>query len=297
MGVLSDRAVVITGAGRGLGRAYAEAAANEGARVVVNDIDAQAAEEVGAAIEAAGHVCSVHVGSVADWSSAQAMVEQCVGEFGRIDGLVNNAGDHYLTLPQEDEEDGIRQTVESNILGTMFPGIHAMRAMIDQGGGVIVNSTSAALCGMSMVASYGASKGAVTSLTYSWAIDLMKHGIRVNAISATALTRMVGHTLEHRDSPVTWPPEAMAPLVVYLLSDRSQGITGQAIRLWGGSLQLIGHPSVTPTLMDRESWTVEDLDAAFRGDLRDHLQPFGRDMAAYADSGMSAGPAQTPRDS
>ncbi len=285
MGILEGRAVVVTGAGRGLGRAYARAAAREGARVVVNDVDADAAGEAGEQIRKAcgsADACAVHVGSVADWASAQQMIELCTSGFGRIDGLVSNAGTHYLTEPQHDDAAQIRETIESNVMGTMFCGIHAMRAMIGQGqGGVIVNSTSAALCGMSMVASYGAAKGAIASLTYSWAIDLMKHGIRVNAISATALTRMVGHTLEHRDSPVSWPPETMAPLVLYLLSDRSGGLTGQLIRLWGGRLQLIGHPSVSPTLAERESWSVEQLERAFDHDLRGQLQPFGRDMAAY----------------
>lgn len=289
MGLLSDRSIVVTGVGRGLGRAYAEAAAAAGARVVVNDVDEDVARAVGAGIESAGGACAVHVGSVADWESADEMVERCVRKFGRIDGLVNNAGSHYLAAPEDDEEVRIRDTVESNVLGTMFCGIHAMRAMIRQGGGgVIINSTSAAQCGVSMVASYGAAKGAITSLTYSWAIDLMKHGIRVNAISATALTRMVGHTLEHRNSPVTWPPESMAPLVLYLLSDLSRALTGQVIRLWGGSLQLIAHPSVTPTLAERETWTVEELDGVFRHELRPHLQPFGRDMEAYPESRETA---------
>lgn len=292
MPLLPHRAIVVTGAGRGLGRAYAEAIAAEGARVVVNDVEADVAREVGDAITASGGTCAVHVGSVADWNSAREMIELCSAEFGRIDGLVNNAGNHYLSRPEADEEAAIRDTVESNVLGTSFCGTHAMQAMIRQGdGGVIVNSTSAAQCGMSMVASYGAAKGAITSLTYSWAIDLAPHGIRVNAISATALTRMVDHTLEHRASPVDWPPETMAPLVLYLLSEKSAGITGQAIRLWGGSLQLISHPSVTPTLAERDSWTVEDLARAFEGELRPHLQPYGRDMGSYPGDLATRAPA------
>jgi NAD(P)-dependent dehydrogenase (short-subunit alcohol dehydrogenase family) len=282
MGILSGKAVVITGAGRGLGQAYAQAAAREGAAVVVNDIDAAPARETAAAIEARGGAAAVHVGSVADWSAARALIETCTGRFGRIDGLVNNAGTHHLSRPEEDAEPAIRQSVESNVLGTIFPGIHAMRAMIRQGGGgVIVNSTSAALCGMSMVATYGATKGAVASLTYSWAIDLRAHGIRCNAISATALTRMVGHTLEHRSSPVDWPPESMAPLVVYLLCDLSRGITGQLIRLWGNDLHLIGHAAPVAPSVRLEKCSVEQLDAAFRQQLRARLQPFGRDMSRY----------------
>jgi hypothetical protein len=141
---------------------------------------------------------------------------------------------------------------------------------------------------MSMVASYGAAKGAVSSLTYSWAIDLAAHGIRCNAISATAMTRMVEHTLEHRSSPVDWPPEAMAPLVVYLLSDLSRGITGQLIRLWGNDLHLIGHPAPVPPSVSLDKVTVDQLDAAFREKLRPHLQPFSRDMSRY--EGVELGP-------
>jgi len=282
MGILSGKTVVITGAGRGLGRAYAQAAANAGARVVVNDLDAEPARDVVRAIEAGGGSALLHVGSVADWDAARALIETCVAGFGRIDGLVNNAGSHYLSRPEDDDELRIRESIDSNVLGTIFPGIHAMRAMLRQGGGgSIVNSSSGALCGMSMVATYGASKGAVASLSYSWALDLMAHGIRCNAISATALTRMVEHTLEHRSSPVTWPPESMAPLVVYLLSDLSRGITGQLIRLWGGNLHLIGHPAPIAPFLEREAWSVEDLEAAFRERLRPHLQPFARDESRY----------------
>jgi NAD(P)-dependent dehydrogenase (short-subunit alcohol dehydrogenase family) len=283
MGILTGKAVVITGAGRGLGRAFAEAAARAGASIVVNDIDAEPAREVVRGIEAgcAGSAL-LHVGSVAEWDAAHQLIETCVERFGRIDGLVNNAGSHYLSRPEDEDEVLVRESVETNVLGTIFPGVHAMRAMIRQGkGGVIVNSTSGAMCGMSMVATYGATKGAVTSLTYSWALDLMAHGIRCNAISATALTRMTEHTLQHRASPVDWPPETMAPLVVYLLSDLSRGITGQMIRLWGGNLHLIGHPAPIAPFVERDGWSVEDLDAAFREHLSAHLQPFARDESCY----------------
>jgi NAD(P)-dependent dehydrogenase (short-subunit alcohol dehydrogenase family) len=94
MGILSGKAVVITGAGRGLGRAYAEAAAREGAGVVVNGIDVDPAHEIASAIDAQGGKAAAHVGSVADWSAAAGLIDRCVERFGRIDGLVNNAGTH-----------------------------------------------------------------------------------------------------------------------------------------------------------------------------------------------------------
>src|SRR5262245_22965577 len=104
MAILTGKAVIITGAGRGLGRAYAEAAAREGAHVVVNDLDADPAREVVRAIEASGGSALLHVGSVADWDAARQAIEACVERFGRIDGLVNNAGSHYLCRPEDEDE-------------------------------------------------------------------------------------------------------------------------------------------------------------------------------------------------
>src|SRR5207253_11354170 len=124
-----------------------------------------------------------------------------------------------------------------------FCGTHAIRRMLAQGGGTIINVSSGAHLGMRHMAAYGATKGGVASLTYTWALDLAPHGIRVNAISPIADTRMAD-ALGPRARRPGWPPEHTAPLVSFLLSDPSRGISGQVIRLNGRQLGLIAHPAV-----------------------------------------------------
>jgi NAD(P)-dependent dehydrogenase (short-subunit alcohol dehydrogenase family) len=144
MGVLDGKAVIVTGAGRGLGRAFALDAGAQGASVVVNDIDADAAEKVAAEIAESGGQAVASVGSVADWERAAELVATCLEEYGAVDGLVNNAGVLNLAPPWAETEESIRRVVEVNLLGALFVGSHAVRAMIDQGSGSIVNITSSA---------------------------------------------------------------------------------------------------------------------------------------------------------
>src|SRR5438094_616783 len=127
MKFLDGKAVVITGAGRGLGRAYALHAARSGAAVVVNDIDSEPAEEVAAAIVGEGGRAVPSVGSVADPGQAAAAVEACVAGFGKIDGLVNNAAIGHHTPPWEDDPVHIRAVLETNALGPMYCGTAAIK--------------------------------------------------------------------------------------------------------------------------------------------------------------------------
>ena len=149
MGLLDGKAVIVTGAGRGLGRAFALDAAAEGASVVVNDIDTEAAEKVAAEIAGDGGRAVSCAGSVANWDQADDLVQTCLKEYGALDGLVNNAGVLALRPAWDETEDSIRRVVEVNLLGALFVGTHAVRAMVDQGSGSIVNITSSAQLGLS----------------------------------------------------------------------------------------------------------------------------------------------------
>ena len=217
--ILTGRCAVVTGAGKGLGAAYARNLAAAGAAVVVNDIDLASASAVVQSIIDRGGSAVVDGNSVTTWESSGAIVQTALATFGRLDGLVNNAGVFYLADPSEEDPAMVEDMVRVNLLGTMHCGQHAIRHMVAHGGGAIVNDTSGAQSGMRHRGTYGATKGATASLTYSWAMDLAAAGIRVNAISPIARTGMVDYGKALGESGTDIAPEHVAPLVTFLLSD------------------------------------------------------------------------------
>ncbi|MFN2497404.1 MAG: SDR family NAD(P)-dependent oxidoreductase [Pseudonocardiaceae bacterium] len=278
MDLLRGKAVVITGAGCGLGEAYAVHAARAGACVLVNDIDGDLAEAVAAGITREGGRAVASSQSVRDPDQASAVVERCVAQFGRIDGLVNNAGLHYEALPWEEDVDAARELIEVNVLGAVYCGIAAARVMRWQRAGSIVNVASGSLLGQRRASTYSASKGAVASLTYSWALDLEGVGVRVNGICPLAWTRMVERSpaARLRCTP-EHTAERVAPLVTYLLSDRAGGITGQLIRFTGEQLHIMRHPGFKDPVLRGTGWDTETIAAAFEGVLGDFLEPCGQE--------------------
>src|SRR5262245_2420347 len=187
--LLDGRSVAITGAGRGLGRAYALASALHGARVVVNDIDAASAETVAGEIASIGGAAVAVPGDVAEWATGSAVVGTCVDQFGRIDCLVNNAGILQIMDPWTETEADIRRGIDVNLFGTYFPGVQAIARMYEQGSGVVINTSSGiGLGGYPTEAIYCATRAAVTNLTFSWALALRTKGVRVNAVCPTGYT-------------------------------------------------------------------------------------------------------------
>jgi NAD(P)-dependent dehydrogenase (short-subunit alcohol dehydrogenase family) len=282
MALLERRAVVITGAGRGLGRAFAIGAAREGARVVVNDIDADVAELVVADIRAEGGEAVMSAGSVVDWDCAKETIDCCHRAFGSVDGLVNNAVLYGFGHPWDEEPDRIRQQLEVNVLGALFSGTHAMRHMMAQRRGSIVNLTSNVMMGNLGMSTYGIAKGALASATFGWALELMPYNVRVNALAPGAATRGSELAGEFRNpNKSADAPEIVAPAAVYLLSDLSAGITGQIMFLMGRRLGLIAHPHLLEPVIDSDNWTAETIADAYDRVYRPLLQPVGRKATTY----------------
>jgi NAD(P)-dependent dehydrogenase (short-subunit alcohol dehydrogenase family) len=250
MALLEGRVAIVTGAGRGVGRAYAEMMAAHGAKLVVNDLgssaagvgeDATPAEEVVEAIRAAGGEAIMSTADVSDWAAAQAMIEQAVSAFGRLDILVNNAGilrDRMLVNMSEDEWDLV---VKVHLKGTFAPLHHAANYWrLEQKQGRmpdarIINTTShSALFANPGQTNYAAAKGAIASLTQVAARELQRYGVTVNAIAPRANTRMTEGLREYSPEEIDKrDPRWIAALVTWLASAESKDISGRVFEAWG----------------------------------------------------------------
>jgi NAD(P)-dependent dehydrogenase (short-subunit alcohol dehydrogenase family) len=279
---LAGKEVIVTGAGGALGRAFAQDAAGRGAYVTVNDIDEATASETADSIRAAGGQAAVAIADITTWEGAGQLVERVVRDRGRLDGLVNNAGVFAMQDLSEADEPTIRKIIEVNVLGTMFCGLFAIRQMLVQAAGSVVNITSGAHFGLPDQFAYGASKGAVASATYCWAVDLAGTGVRVNAVSPRAQSRMFAAAQRFRESRGNLSPlgegpspAANAPLVSYLLSDAAAGVHGQIVRIDGDLLGLCAHPAVLVPVHVKSGWDIESVRRAFESDLVHRQQPVG----------------------
>ncbi len=248
---LKDRVALITGAGRGIGRATALRFAAEGARVAVNDVDEEAGREAVAAIEQAGGEAIFVPADVTDRAQVEAMVNHVVGRWGRLDILINNAGitrDALAVRVKGDEvhlmEEGAWDAViDVNLKGTFLCAQAAAVPMIRRQYGKIVNTASIGMLGNVGQANYSASKAGVVGLTRTLALELARYGINVNCIAPGAVeTRMTAAIPEKikegllRRIPFRRmaAPEEVAALHLFLASDEAAYITGQVIFIDGG---------------------------------------------------------------
>ena len=284
MSSLQGKAIVVTGSGRGIGAGIAKLAASEGASVVVTDIDKAEAEQVAAEIVKAGGKAVAHAADISDWNGAAGLIQRCVDTYGKIDGLVNNAGLFRLARVDEMTEADVRAIVSVNVFGTAFTARHAIPHMMKQKSGSIVNVTSGGHFGLPNMSAYGASKGAAASFTYAWSAEMKEFNIRVNALSPMAATRMADAStaylaskgLKKTTNVAGVPPEANAPVVEYLLSDLATDVTGQIVRIEGKELSLVSHPGVALPILERNAgWDIASVADAFTRELGKRQFPTG----------------------
>ncbi len=295
---LAGKAVVLTGAGRGIGEACAHGIASLGGAVLVNDLDAERATAVANAIRDRGGIAAPFAGDITDALVAEEMIATCEREFERIDGLVNNAGVIEFGRLEEGWSPALTRQLNVNVIGAFNCASSAIRRFYARGEGAIVNVTSGAQTGMAGLGAYGATKGAVASLTYAWAVEVAGTGVRVNAISPMAETRMSTANRRYWNAPATSPlppPEANVAPVAFLLSERAKGINGQILRIDGARLSLMTHPSIRLPIVEetRGLWTYERVSEAFDEFLKAGQVPEGLAWLDVARAGP-VGPGNDP---
>jgi NAD(P)-dependent dehydrogenase (short-subunit alcohol dehydrogenase family) len=294
MGMLDGKTALVTGAGRGIGRGIAIALAHAGARVVVNDLGASLAgegaektpaDQVVDEIVKAGGAAAANYGSVADPARANAMVDQVVTAWGRIDVLVNVAGilrDRMIFNMSDTEW---QEVIAVHLTGTFNCIRAASIAMRQQRGGRIISMSSVSALGAPGQPNYAAAKAGIIGLTWSSANALGKYGVTVNAIMPSGATRMIDSTPRGREvfeQTGKWPselaagterdPDNVAPLVVYLASDAAAGVSGQVFHSYGYGYTLLEQPHAVRSIRADRRWDPEELARIFPATLGANLK-------------------------
>jgi NAD(P)-dependent dehydrogenase (short-subunit alcohol dehydrogenase family) len=281
-GICDGRVVIVTGAGRGVGRGHALEFARQGARVVVNDLggarDGTGASQLPAAevveeIQALGGAAVANTDDVSDWEGARHLIGTALDHFGRLDVLVNNAGilrDRMIFNMEPDEWDAV---IAVHLRGTFAPTRHAVAYWRDQvkagqqvDARVVNTSSSSGIFGNPGQTNYGAAKAGIAAFTVIAAREVDRYGITVNAIYPSALTRMTEDLagLRGRAEPTEEErrrrdPDNIAPLVVWLGSAESRGITGRVFGVSGGRITVAEGWHAGPRIERDGRWDPAEL--------------------------------------
>jgi len=290
--MLEGRVAVITGAGRGLGRAYAQTMAASGAAVVVNDVDDDVLQETVGSILAAGGAAIGEVGDAGQTDVANALVRRACQEFGHLDIMCANAGvlrDSTLISTSDEDFDLV---LHSHVRATFTCSRAAVTCFKKQGHGgrlILTGSPGGQRASMGQTA-YSAAKAAIVGFVRTWAVECARIEVTVNAVVPRALTRMIDGIPRVRrlaeqvsaGAPVPRPvrhrglgvPEDVAPVVVYLASAASSGITGQCIGAGGDRISIWSHPTEVAAVIRDGGWSSEDVAEVFPAALTGWLQDY-----------------------
>lgn len=299
---LAGKVAIVTGSGRGLGLAYAQELARQGASVIVNDVDEQVAADAVAAIEAEGGRAAAVVAPVGSTETADALVAAAVEHFGRLDILVTNAGvlrDKTLWNMSDDDFDTV---IDVHLRGT-FTCVRAAAVYMRQNeiaGRIIAIGSPTGQRGNFGQTNYAAAKAGIVGMVRTWALELKKAGITANTVipvAATAMTATIPYFAaaveadERGEAMPSFfrhdlgfgPAQDVAGLIAYLASDAAAGVTGQAIGIGGDRLQLWSHPEPVVTAYHDGGWSVEALEAEFAGLTEGKLQSVGEKFPPLPD--------------
>jgi NAD(P)-dependent dehydrogenase (short-subunit alcohol dehydrogenase family) len=275
MGLLDGKVAIVTGAGRGIGRGEAIELARQGARVVVNDVDADAAAAVAAEIGPAEAL--VHIGNCSDVEKADGVVADALARFGRLDAIVNNAGivrDRTIAKMSPEEWDAV---IAVHLRGH-YAMTHAACAYWKEQpsgantGHIVCTASTSGLLGNFGQANYGAAKAGIAAFSTIVAQEMARYGVNCNAIAPAARTRMTegayadipGGTgpagASAADEFDFWHPDNVAPMVAYLCSDAASHISGKVFGVQGDTVELYRPwTSVAVIENERRRWDAEAL--------------------------------------
>jgi NAD(P)-dependent dehydrogenase (short-subunit alcohol dehydrogenase family) len=275
---LDGKVAVVTGSGRGIGRAYAHALAQSGCAVVINDIDPEVAEQTVKELSDGGHKAVAEVAAVGSTEAAEKLVQRAVESFGGIDIMCTNAGilrDKVLWKMTDDDFDLV---IATHMRGTFTCARAAAARMREQGRGgrIVVVASWAGQRGNFGQTNYAGAKAGIAAFARTWAMELARAEITVNAIVPNALTRMIAsipgmaEMVEAAERGEPLPdmvrkqmgmgmPEDVAPLLVFLASDAAKGVTGQCIGLGGDKLSLWSHPQEILAAYRDGGWTADAI--------------------------------------
>ncbi len=300
MGAMVDgKVIVVTGAGNGIGRDFARLLAAEGAKVVVNDLgtsltgegaDVGAAEAVVNEITTAGGTAVASTDSVSTWPSAHRIVQCALDHFGRVDGIINNAGilrDRFFFKMSLEEWEAV---INVHLSGSFFVSRAAANHFKDQQGGAYVHMTSTSgLVGNFGQANYSAAKLGIAGLSKSIALDMSKFGVRSNCIAPFAWSRMISsiptQTDEERarvERMKRMETNKIAPLAVYLLSDRATDVSGQIFGVRANEIMLFSQNRPIRTVHRGEGWTPDAVAEHAMPALRASFTPLDRSTDVFS---------------
>lgn len=296
---LDNKVAVVTGSGQGLGLAYAKELAARGAAVVINDVNQETADKAVAEVIGQGGRSVAVVAPVGTTETAKALVEAAIDNFGRLDILVTNAGilrDKVLWKMTDDDFDAV---INVHLRGTFTCVREAVLRMREQGDGgrIICIGSPAGQRGNFGQTNYSAAKSGIVGMVRTWALELKRAGITVNAVvpvAATAMTETISFLAPHLQAmrngvplpPVIrrdiglGSPEDVGGLISFLASDDSAEITGQAIAIGGDRLALWSHPALTVTAYHDGGFAADDVATEWPKSFADNLETIGEEFPA-----------------
>ncbi|WDG18426.1 SDR family oxidoreductase [Microbacterium sp. Clip185] len=296
---LDGKVAIVTGSGRGLGLAYAQELARQGARVVVNDVDAATAAEAVASIEREGGQAVAVVAPVGSSETAKELVRTAVDTYGRLDILVTNAGVLRDTVLWKMSDEAFDTVIDVHLRGTFTCVREAATYMRENeiAGRIICIGSPTGQRGNFGQTNYAAAKAGIVGMVRTWALELKKAGITANAVipvAATAMTATLPYFAAAVEADAAGEPmpafyrhdlgfgtsDDVSGLIAFLASDAAANISGQAIGVGGDRIQLWSHPEPVVTAYRDGGWSAEALESEFADLVGDNLQSVGERFPA-----------------